>query len=151
MKSGEADTTKQLLYALLLSHIYLFMSYFYIVATFHGNVTVGQRFALFTFYAMPEQETLLNSFMANTALLNVVSCGVKHYAANTFSTWCQGSFTYEIAVLTKNSKLFFTVYDVSIFDIILLISVIATLIIIAINGSGRIRYNDIIDEKSKRK
>ena len=100
---------------------------------------------------MPEQETLLNSFLANTALMNVVSCGVKQYAAITFSTWCEGSFTYELAILAKNSKLYFHIEGISIFDVILIISVIATLIIIAVNGSGRIRYNDIIDAKSKSK
>ena len=148
---GEVDTTKQLLYELCLSHIYYFISFFYISATFIGNTTVGQRFALFTFYAMPEQETLLNSFLANTALMNVVSCGVKQYATITFSTWCEGSFTYELAILAKNSKLYFHIEGISIFDVILIISVIATLIIIAVNGSGRIRYNDIIEAKSKSK
>jgi len=32
-----------------------------------------------------------------------------------------------------------------------MISVVATLITIAVTGSGRIRYNDILDEKKKNK
>mmetsp|Transcript_21313 Transcript_21313/g.26218 ORF Transcript_21313/g.26218 Transcript_21313/m.26218 type:complete len:112 (+) Transcript_21313:1156-1491(+) len=107
LKESENDSMEALLIALFLSHMFLFLSYFYITATFYGNTTVGQRFALFTFYAMPRQETLLNSFLANSSFMNVVSCGVKQYAANTFSTWCQGSYTYKIATLTKNSKIWF--------------------------------------------
>ncbi len=61
----EGDTTKALLFTILLAHLYLGLAFFFIVATFHGNITVGQRFATFTFYAMKENETLFNSFLAN--------------------------------------------------------------------------------------
>ena len=116
------------------------------MTTFHGNVTVGKRFATFTFYAMHESETLLNSFLVNTALVNVISCGVKQYAVNIFADWTRGSYSYTAAILAKDSRIFFKVADISIFDFVFLFAVVVTLIIIAINGSGRIRYNDIIEE-----
>ena len=47
--------------------------------------------------------------------------------------------------------MFFKIAGVSVFDYLFLLSVITTIILIAINGSGRIRYNDLIDEKGKPK
>ena len=41
--------------------------------------------------------------------------------------------------------------DTSIFDYMILTSVVLTCVLIAIRGSGRIRYNDAIDDKEKRK
>ena len=55
-----------------------------------------------------------------------------------------------LAIMAKDSRIFFTIAGISFFDFVFLISVIATLIIIAINGSGRIRYNDIIEEKKNK-
>jgi len=52
---------------------------------------------------MKENETLLNSFLANGTLLNVVCCGVKQYAAQMFDAYTAGSLTYEQAVLAKHS------------------------------------------------
>ena len=54
-----------------------------------------------------------------------------------------------MATLARDSRLFLKIAGVSFFDYVFLISVFATLIIIAINGSGRIRYNDIIEDKKK--
>lgn len=44
--------------------------------------------------------------------------------------------------------MWFKIAGTSIFDYLFILSVIVTIIIIAVNGSGRIRYNDIIDGKS---
>ena len=41
--------------------------------------------------------------------------------------------------------------DTSIFDYMILTSFVLTCVNIAIRGSGRIRYNDAIDDKEKRK
>ena len=45
--------------------------------------------------------------------------------------------------------MFFSIGGVGFFDYMFIISVLATIITIAFKGSGRIRYNDIIDEKGK--
>ena len=75
--TDDSWSTTDLLYTILLSHIFMSFSIFFILTTHHGNSTIGQRFATITFYAMKENETLLNSFLANTAFNNVVSTGVK--------------------------------------------------------------------------
>jgi len=100
---------------------------------------------------MKENETLLNSFLANGTLLNVVCCGVKQYTAHMFDAWTAGSLTYEQAIIAKDSRMFFKIAGVSVFDYLFLLMVITTIILIAVNGSGRIRYNDLIDEKGKPK
>lgn len=64
--------------------------------------------------------------------------------------WTRGSDTYAIALLAKDSKIFFKIAGISVFDYVFLLSVVGTMIIIAINGSGRIRYNDIIEEKNNK-
>ena len=38
----------------------------------------------------------------------------------------------------------------SVFDYLLFLSIIGTVILISLTGSGRIRYNDILDEKDKK-
>ena len=55
-----------------------------------------------------------------------------------------------MAILAHDSRIFFDIADISFFDFVFLTSVVATMIIIAINGSGRIRYNDIIEEKKNK-
>lgn len=72
-----SQSTENLLLNILMSQIYIFLACFFIVVTHHGNFTVGQRFATFTFYAMEEQETLLSALLANGAFYNVVSIGVR--------------------------------------------------------------------------
>lgn len=47
--------------------------------------------------------------------------------------------------------MYFKIAGVSVFDYLFLLSVVTTIILIASNGSGRIRYNDLIDEKGKPK
>ena len=101
------NSTTSLVLTIVMSHIFISLSFFFIVATAHGNTTVGQRFATFTFYAMRENETLLNSFLANSAFNNVVSTGVKQYAINMFSDWTRGSILYEEAIITRNTRIFF--------------------------------------------
>lgn len=75
--TDETWSTTDLLLTILISNIFIGISIFFILTTHHGNDTVGQRFATITFYAMKENETLLNSFLANTAFNNVVCTGVK--------------------------------------------------------------------------
>ena len=146
LHDGE-DTTLDLLMTILLAHLFIFFSFFFIMTTQHGNSTVGERFATPTFNAMDEGETLLSSWLLNGALHNVICTGVKQYAVMMFDGWTRGTISYETAVLTNHTSLFFTIANVSIFDYVFLLSAITTVIIIACNGSGRIRYNDILDEK----
>ena len=68
-----------------------------------------------------------------------------------FDAWTAGSKTYEQAIMAKHSKIFFKIGGISIFDYVFLLAVVITIILIAINGSGRIRYNDLIEEKGKPK
>ena len=147
--SDESWSTEDLLFFILLSHIFIGISIFFILTTHHGNATVGQRFATITFYAMKENETLLNSFLANTAFNNVVCTGVKQYMVMMFDLWTRGSISYEEAIITRHSRMFFRLAGASVFDYIFMIAVIVTILIISINGSGRIRYNDILDKSGK--
>ena len=49
---------------------------FYVIwVTFHGNYTLGQRHAFFTFYHMQGGETLLSSLIVNTTFKSLVSMG----------------------------------------------------------------------------
>ena len=101
------NSTTSLVLTIVMSHIFISLSFFFIVVTAHGNTTVGQRFATFTFYAMRENETLLNSFLANSAFNNVVCTGVKQYAIYMFNDWTRGSIAYEEAIITRNTRIFF--------------------------------------------
>ena len=150
LKDGD-DSSTDLIMSILLSHMFIALCFFFIKATSHGNDQIGQRFATITFYPMHLNETLLNSFIANGAFRNSVCIGVKQYAVRMFDAWTQGSISYQEAVIAKNTKLWLRIAGISIFDLIFLLSIVMTIIIIAINGSGRIRYNDILDEKGKPK
>lgn len=92
--NDETWSTTDLLYTILISHIFTLTSIFFVLTTHHGNATVGQRFATITFYAMKENETLLNSFLANTAFNIVVCTGVKQYMVMMFQAWTRGSIQY---------------------------------------------------------
>lgn len=72
-----SDSTSSMLLFLCLSHFFVFLAFFFINATVVGNTTMGERFATFTFYPMEKEQTLLNSFLANTAYKNMVCTGVK--------------------------------------------------------------------------
>ena len=148
LEDGEESST-DLIMSIVLSHIFIALSLFFVKVTSHGNTEIGQRFATITFYPMHLDETLLNSFIANGAFRNAVCIGVKQYAVRMFDAWTKGSISYQEAILINNTKLWLKIADISIFDFIFLLAIIVTIIIIAINGSGRIRYNDILDEKGK--
>ena len=105
--SDEDWSTEDLIFFILISNIFIGVSIFFILTTHHGNATVGQRFATITFYAMKENETLLNSFLANTAFNNVVCTGVKQYMTMMFDTWTRGSVSYQECIITRNSRMFF--------------------------------------------
>ena len=48
---------------------------FLIWITYHGNKSIGQRHAVFTYHYMQENETLFNAFLANIAIKSIVSMG----------------------------------------------------------------------------
>lgn len=143
----DSDDTEDLLMTILTSHLFMALCFFFLICTSHGNDTIGQRFATFTFFPMKENETLLSSFLANTAFRVFVVTGVRQYTTLIFASWTRGSISYQQAVIARNSEIFFKIADISFFDYIFIISVIVTCITIAFKGSGRIRYNDIIEEK----
>ena len=93
LNEGNSDN-KDLVITILISHIFMACSFFMLISTGHGNETIGQRFATFTFYPMKENETLLSSFLANTAFRNVVVTGVKQYAVIMFANWTRDSISY---------------------------------------------------------
>ena len=56
-----------------------------------------------------------------------------------------------MALYNKNCLMHLRIGTQSIFDYILLATVIVACVIIAIRGSGRIRYNDVYHDKEQRK
>lgn len=124
------------------------MCLFFLKSSAHGNETIGVRFATFTFYAMKENETLFSAFIANGTFRNVAITGVKQYSILMFNSWTRGSVGYKEAILQNHSRIWFKIAGTSIFDYLFILAIIMTIIIIAVKGSGRIRYNDIIDGKS---
>ena len=86
-----------------ISTLFIMTAIYFIKATHHGNKTIGQRHAFFTFYAMHENETLLNSFIANISLNNVVSMGAIQYCVMLFSMWGRKSQALKIALYNRNA------------------------------------------------
>ena len=64
-----------------------------------------------------------------------------------FETWTRGSMAQRIAIFNRSTIMNPRVNDVGIFDYLFVVSLVISLISIAIRGSGRIRYNDIILNK----
>lgn len=100
---------------------------------------------------MKENETLLNQFIANVAFHNVVTIGALHYATLIYFEWTRSSMVLRIAFYNRYNLMNLRIGDISIFDYIILASILCTCISIAVRGSGRIRYNDMILDKEQRK
>ena len=136
---------------LMIVLVFLFdlIALYFIWVTNHGNSTIGQQHALFTFYHVKENETLLNAFIANIAFNNLVSMAALHYTTLIFYTWTQGCVVLRIAMFNKWSVMNLNIKGYNIFDCICILSVLLTLVSIAVRGSGRIRYNDVILDKDE--
>lgn len=99
----DSDDTEDLLMTILESQLFMALCFFFVICTSHGNDTIGQRFATFTFYPMKENETLLSSFLANTALRVFVVTGVRQYTVMIFASWTRGSISYQQSVVARNT------------------------------------------------
>mmetsp|Transcript_21119 Transcript_21119/g.25994 ORF Transcript_21119/g.25994 Transcript_21119/m.25994 type:complete len:117 (-) Transcript_21119:394-744(-) len=84
MEDEDGSTTTVFLLELLESTLFSLMVLYFIWVTQRGNYTIGQRHALFTFYLMKENETLLDSFIVNVAINNIVSIAAIHYTSLIF-------------------------------------------------------------------
>ena len=144
-------TTTVLLLELLTQMLYFLMSIFLMWVSQHGNMTIGKRHALFTFYMMKESETLFDSFIVNIVINNIVSFAAIHYTSLVFWQWTKHSFVLKIAMFNKWSVMNLNFKDYNIFDIIFIGFLIGALVNIAIRGSGRIRYGDAILDREARK
>ena len=142
-----SESTGLMFMSMLASLLFLFSNLYFIWITHHGNKTLGQRHAFFTFYHMRENETLLNSFIANTMFKSLVSIGALQWTVLLYAEWTKGSFVTTIAVFNESNSMNVRLFNTSIFDYLLLIFVLIALISIGIRGSGRIRYNDVIMDK----
>ena len=136
---------------ILTCFLYCVANLYFIWVTHHGNHTIGQRHAFFTFYHMKENETLLNSFIANTTFKSLVSMGAIQYCTCIFFYWTRNSMALRIALYNQNSLMNLKIKGTSLFDCVLLASAVAACVVIALRGSGRIRYNDAISSKAERK
>ena len=96
---------------------------------------------------MKESETLLNSFISNTTFKSLVSMGSLQFTTMIFFEWTRGAMVLQIAVLNSSSLMSIKIYGTNLFHWVFFLSVIISLISIAIRGSGRIRYNDAIVDK----
>ena len=96
---------------------------------------------------MKESETLLNSFISNTTFKSLVSMGSLQYTTMIFFEWTRGAFVNKMAVLNSRSLMNIKLHGTNLFYWVFFLSVIISLISIAIRGSGRIRYNDAIVDK----
>ena len=96
---------------------------------------------------MKESETLLNSFISNTTFKSLVSMGSLQFTTMIFFEWTRGAMVLQIAVLNSSSLMSIKIYGTNLFPWVFFLSVIISLISIAIRGSGRIRYNDAIVDK----
>ena len=83
--------------------LFVALNLYIIWITHHGNYTIGQRHAFFTFYRLREGETLLGQFIANVSFNNVVSMGALHYTTLIFWTWTKGSIIFRIVNYNKYS------------------------------------------------
>ena len=56
--------------------LFLAIGYFMFYATVKGQIKFGLRFFSFTFYPLVPQETFVNSFLINAALMNIYMHGL---------------------------------------------------------------------------
>ena len=144
-------TTTVFMLELFTQLLFYTLCLFLIWVTQHGNSTIGFRHALFTFYLMKDGETLFDSFMANIAINNIVSLASIQYSSLIFYQWTKNSLVLRDAMFNKWSVMNLNVKGYRIFDCVFILFFIASLINIALRGSGRIRYGDAILDKEARK
>ena len=73
--------------------------------------------------------------------------GSLQFTTMIFFEWTRGAMVLRIAVLNSRSLMSIKIYGTNLFHWVFFLSVIISLISIAIRGSGRIRYNDAIVDK----
>ena len=145
------DSTSILILELFICILFSVTNLFIIWITYHGNHTLGQRHAFFTFYHMKESETLLNSFIVNTTIKSLVSMGALQYTTSIFFYWARGSMVLLIALYNKNSIMNIKIRGNTLFNYLLVASVVAACVYLGFQGSGRIRYSDAFQSKAQRK
>ena len=136
---------------LVLRALFFVLSLYLVWATTIGNMTIGYRYALFTFYQMTENETLFNSFLANAFLGNAVAAGILQTCMLIFENYAKGSVSFYIAVINRESAMMVYIAGINLFDYFMIGGIIFTVILIIFKGSGRIRYGDIYAAQAAKK
>lgn len=85
----------------------IFTGYYLTLAAFKGNVKVGLRFFVVTFYPLVPRETFVNSFMANCLVMNLWMIALTNFMTMLFKSYLAGTHIARIfSVLVKNMMFF---------------------------------------------
>ena len=77
--------------------------------------------------------------------------GALQYTTSIFFYWARGSMVLLIALYNKNSIMNIKIRGNTLFNYLLVASVVAACVYLGFQGSGRIRYSDAFQSKAQRK
>lgn len=85
----------------------VFTGFYFVLASFKGNVKLGLRFFIVSFYPLVPKETFVNSFMANCLVMNLWMVACTNYMALMFRYFLVGTNIARIFnVLVQNMTFF---------------------------------------------
>ena len=85
----------------------IFTGYYLVLAAFKGNVKVGLRFFIVSFYPLVPRETFVNSFMANCLVMNLWMVSLTSFMTMLFKSYLVGTHIARIFSVLVNNMLFF--------------------------------------------
>lgn len=66
---------------------YAFFAFYLLIATIVGNITIWSKIPCITVYPLKYRDTMMNSFLVNTAVILLASITIAHFCANAFSSY----------------------------------------------------------------
>lgn len=85
----------------------IFTGFYFVYAAFKGNVKLGLRFFVVSFYPLVPKETFVNAFMANCLAMNLWMVALTNYMTLLFKHYLVGTHIARIFNVLGGNMMFF--------------------------------------------
>lgn len=77
----------------------ILMGYYLLGAAWKGNVKMGMRFLVVTFYPIKWKDTFADAFFVNCIVLNLYAMAVTQFLCECFAQYLEGTAAYQIYLM----------------------------------------------------
>ena len=85
----------------------IFTGFYFVLSAFKGNVKLGLRFFVVSFYPLVPKETFVNAFMANCLVMNLWMVALTNYMTLLFKHYLVGTHIARIFNVLVGNMMFF--------------------------------------------